>query len=119
MNALPRAARWYLVVLWFTAVSWIIVTLLRNPLLLEHVQLLAIWLPLYILADYFEIEIALGDEPSFRITVADAPTIFLIVVGGPACVIGMAVGSVIVDAIQRRPWYKCLFNGAHRSITYL
>jgi two-component system NtrC family sensor kinase len=119
MNALPRAARWYLVVLWFTAASWIIVTLLRNPLLLEHVQLLAIWLPLYILADYFEIEIALGDEPSFRITVADAPTIFLIVVGGPACVIGMAVGSAIVDAIQRRPWYKCLFNAAHRSITYL
>jgi len=52
-------------------------------------------------------------------SVADAPTIFLIAIGGPPCVIGMAIGSALADSLQRRPWYKVLFNAAQRSITYL
>jgi signal transduction histidine kinase len=95
------------------------VTLARSPLLFQQVQLLALWLPLYVLADYFEIELALGDEPPTRISVADAPTIFLIPIGGPACVIGIAIGSAVTDALHRRPWYKCLFNSAQRSLGFL
>ena len=119
MTALPRAARWYLIIVWLAAAGLIAATLSRHPLWLEHLQLLALWLPLYVMADYFEVEIALGDRPPVRMSVADAPTIFLLAIGGPACVIGIALGSALADSLQRRPWYKVLFNVSQRSITYL
>src|SRR5215217_1348886 len=119
MTALPRAARWYIIAMWLAAMGLIVGTLSRYPLYFEHLQLLLIWLPLYVLADYFEVEIALDDRPSVSMSVADAPTIFLIAIGGPPCVIGMAIGSALADSLQRRPWYKVLFNAAQRSITYL
>ena len=119
MTALPRAARWYLIAMWLAATGLIVGTLSRYPLYFEHLQLLMIWLPVYVIADYFEVEIALGDRPPVRMSVAEAPTIFLIAIGGPPCVIGMAVGSALADSLQRRPWYKVLFNVSQRSITYL
>jgi hypothetical protein len=72
MTALPRAARCYIIVMWLAAAGLIIGTLSRYPLSVEHLQLLLIWLPLYVLADYFEVEIALNDRPPVRMTVADA-----------------------------------------------
>ena len=119
MTALPRAARCYIIAMWLAAAALIVGTLSRYPLYFEHLQLLLIWLPLYVLADYFEVEIALDDRPPVLMTVADAPTIFLIAIGGPPCVIGMAIGSALADLLQRRPWYKVLFNVSQRSITYL
>jgi len=119
MTALPRAARWYIIAVWFAATVLIVGTLSRYPLSFEHLQLLMIWLPLYVLADYYEVEIALDDRPSVRMSVADAPTIFLMAIGGPPCVIGMAIGSALADLLQRRPWYKVLFNASQRSIIFL
>jgi signal transduction histidine kinase/ActR/RegA family two-component response regulator len=119
MTALPRAARWYIIAMWLTATALIVGTLSRYPLYYEHLQLLLIWLPLYVMADYFEVQIALGDRPPVRMSVAEAPTIFLLAIGGPPCVIGMAIGSALADSLQRRPWYKVLFNASQRSITYL
>ena len=119
MTALPRAARWYIIAMWLAATALIVGTLSRYPLYFEHLQLLLIWLPLYVLADYFEVEIALDDRPSVFMSVADAPTVFLIAIGGPPCVIGMAIGSALTDSLQRRPWYKVLFNASQRSVLYL
>jgi signal transduction histidine kinase/ActR/RegA family two-component response regulator len=119
MTALPRAARWYIIAMWLAAAGLIIGTLSRYSVHLGHLQLLAIWLPLYVLADYFEVEIALDDRPPVLMSVADAPTIFLLAIGGPPCVIGIAIGSAVADSLQRRPWYKVLFNVSQRSITYL
>jgi two-component system, NtrC family, sensor kinase len=119
MTALPCAARWYIIAMWLAATGLIVGTLSRYPLYYEHLQLLMIWLPLYVLADYFEVEIALGDRPPVLMSVAEAPTIFLLAIGGPPCVIGMAIGSALADSLQRRPWYKVLFNVSQRSITYL
>jgi len=119
MTALPRAARWYIIAMWLVATGLIVGTLSRYPLYFEHLQLLLLWLPLYVLADYFEVEITLDNRPAVLMSVADAPTIFLIAIGGPACVIGMVIGSALADSLQRRPWYKVLFNVSQRSITYL
>jgi two-component system, NtrC family, sensor kinase len=119
MTALPRAARYYIIAMWLAATGLIVGTLSGYPLSFEHLQLLLLWLPLYVLADYFEVEIALNDRPPVRMSVADAPTIFLIAIGGAPCVIGMALGSALADSLQRRPWYKVLFNVSQRSITYL
>jgi signal transduction histidine kinase/ActR/RegA family two-component response regulator len=105
--------------MWLAAAGLLLVTLSRYPLSLEYLRLLLIWLPLYVLADYFEVELALNDRPPVLMSVADAPTIFLIAIGGPPCVIGMAIGSALADTFQRRPWYKVLFNVSQRSITYL
>src|SRR3954471_17270500 len=93
MTALPRAARWYIIAMWLAAAGLIVGTLSRYPLYFEDLQLLLLWLPLYVLADYFEVEIALADRPAVKMTVADAPKIFLIAMGAPPCVIGMAIGS--------------------------
>jgi two-component system, NtrC family, sensor kinase len=119
MTALPRAARCYIIAMWLAAAGLIIGTLARYPLSFEQLELLLIWLPLYVLADYFEVEIALDNRPPVLMSVADAPTIFLIAIGGPPCVIGMAIGSALADSLHRRPWYKVLFNVSQRSITYL
>jgi two-component system NtrC family sensor kinase len=119
MTALPRAARCYIIAMWLVAAGLIIGALSRSPLLFEQLQLLVLWLPLYVLADYFEVEIALDNRPSVLMSVADAPTVFLIAIGGLPCVVGMAIGSALADSLQRRPWYKVLFNVSQRSITYL
>ncbi|HJZ48844.1 MAG TPA: response regulator [Roseiflexaceae bacterium] len=119
MTALPRAARAYVIAIWLAAAGLLVGTLSRYPLHLEHLQLLALWLPLYVVADYFEVEIALDERPSVLMSVADAPTIFLMAIGGAPCVVGMAIGSALADSLQRRPWYKVLFNASQRSITYL
>ncbi len=119
MTALPRAARCYIIAMWLAATGLIVGTLSRYPLHFEQLQLLLIWLPLYVLADYLEVEIALDNRPSVFMSVADAPTVFLLAIGGPPCVLGMAIGSALADSFQGRPWYKVLFNVSQRSITYL
>jgi len=68
MTALPRAARCYIIAMWLAATGLIVGTLSRYPLYFEHLQLLLLWLPLYVLADYFEVEIALHDRPAVRMT---------------------------------------------------
>src|SRR6476646_676983 len=97
MTDLPRAARCYIIAMWLAAAGLIVETLSHYPLSFEHLQLLLIWLPLSVLADYFEVEIALDNRPPVLMSVADAPTIFLIAIGGPACVIGIALGSALAD----------------------
>ena len=62
MTALPRAARCYIIAMWLAAAGLIIGTLARYPLAFEHLQLLLIWLPLYVMADYFEVELALMER---------------------------------------------------------
>jgi signal transduction histidine kinase/CheY-like chemotaxis protein len=119
MRTLPVAARFYLIILWAIATLGIGYVLLHNTLTAGSLWLLALWLPLFILADYFEVEIEVADGTSARVTVADAPMIFLMAVGGAIGVVSIALGSVIIEKARGLPWYRNLFNAAARSINYL
>src|SRR5262245_53426957 len=119
MKDLPLAARWYLSILWSLAAILVCIQLYQITALVAVLPLLLGWLPLFILADYFEVEFELGDGKPVVMTVADTPMIFLLAVGGPVGVVGIAVGTMIVDVLRRRAWYKNLFNTSVRVITYL
>ena len=119
MRTLPLAARIYLIVIWSVAAILIGITLISTPALLDRIPGLLPWLPLFVFADYFEVEFEIGDGYRLRMTVTDAAMIFLIAVSGQAGVLVIAVGTCIVEALRRRQWYRNLFNTAHRSITYL
>src|SRR5437868_4470794 len=105
MRDLPLAARWYLFALWTLAAALLGVQLLQVAALIGYLPLLLLWLPFFILADYFEVEFEIGDGKPVVMTVADAPMIFLIAVAGAEGIVGVAIGTIIVDLLRRRAWY--------------
>src|SRR6266496_1689561 len=119
MRTLPLAARLYLFILWSVATTLTVVALLFIQLSLDLLPLLLIWLLLYVLADYFEVEFEIRDGNRVMMTVYEAPTVFLVAVGGPIGVLIILAGTLIVDTLHRRPWYRISFNAAERIITYL
>ena len=60
MRSLPLAARCYLIVIWSVAALLIAFVLFRFPPSLDQIPLLFLWLALYVLSDYFEVEFAKG-----------------------------------------------------------
>ncbi len=118
MKDLPRAAQWYLAALWALAAVFLGVILLEDWAQLGS-WILALWLPLFIVADYFEIAFELSDGKTVSMTIAEAPMMFLVPVGGSVAVVVVVVGSLIVDMLRGRAWYRCLFNASARCITYL
>jgi two-component system, NtrC family, sensor kinase len=119
MRTLPRAARLYLVTLWCIAATLIAVTLLYRPPSLDLLPSLFIWFLLYILSDYFEVEFEISDGNRVMMTVYEASTIFLVAVSGSIGVVVILFGTLLVDALHRRQWYRILFNASERIITYL
>jgi signal transduction histidine kinase/CheY-like chemotaxis protein len=119
MRSLPIAARLYLVTLWVVAAVLVGSTLLYSPDILNHLLLLPLWLLLFILADYFEVEFEAGDGNRALMTITDAALIFLVAISGSSGVIITALGTYIVGTLRRHDWYRNVFNVAQRSITYL
>jgi signal transduction histidine kinase/CheY-like chemotaxis protein len=119
MRSLPLSARWYLVLLWSFAVLLIGITFLQRPPFFHDVPLLLLWLLLFVVADYFGVEFENTDGAPVMMTVSEAPTIFLVATSGVAGVLIVMVGTLITDLLRRCVWYRCLFNMAERSVTFL
>jgi signal transduction histidine kinase/ActR/RegA family two-component response regulator len=119
MRNLPFAARWYLITLWIVAAILVAATLFYYTLPVDQILLLLLWLPLFVLADYFEVSFEVGDGNRASMTVTDAAMIFLVAIAGPSGVLATALGTYIVGVLHRHDWYRNLFNVAQRSITYL
>jgi signal transduction histidine kinase len=119
MKSLPSVARWYLYTLWAGATLLLIATLASYPYSLALILTLLLWIPLYVVADYYEFQLDVGHGNSVSMTVADAPAFFLAAVAGVQGTIAIVLGSLLVDLLRRRPWYKTLFNGALRCFTFL
>lgn len=119
MSTLPRAARWYIYALWATALAVIAPALLWNALAPAELLVLLVAFSAYVLADYFEVDFAINGRDRVAMTVVDAPTIFLVSVTGAYGVLVVLFGSLLVDALHRRDWYKGLFNAAERSLIFL
>lgn len=118
MKTLPVAARLYLVLLWLAAAILVVYSLVSGSFTLVLSVMLLGWVPLYVLADYYEFVLEVGHGNRVSMTVSDAPAIFLAAVAGPVGTVAIVAGTLIVDVLRRRPWYKTLFNGALRCITY-
>jgi two-component system, NtrC family, sensor kinase len=119
MRNLPIAARLYLYFLWVLAAVLVAATLLRTSVSLDLVLLLILATPLFVLADYYEVEFEVNDGNRVMMTVVDVPSIFLVAVSGSVGVVVILLGSLLADALHQRPWYRSLFNATERSITYL
>lgn len=116
---LPRAARWYLYALWATALAAIALALTWSSLAPPGLLVVLVAFGTYVLADYFEVDFAINGRDRVAMTVVDAPTLFLVPLAGPYGVLVIACGSLVVDALRRRDWYRGLFNAAERSIVFL
>jgi two-component system, NtrC family, sensor kinase len=119
MRTLPIAARFYVIAIWLGSATLVGLTLHSSSLRSDLVPLELLWLLMFTLADYFEVEFEISDGRGVAMTVIDAPLIFLVAVSGPIGVIVIVLGTFVVDALRRRVWYRSLFNAAARSITYL
>jgi signal transduction histidine kinase/CheY-like chemotaxis protein len=112
-------AQLYLVTLWCSAALFLFLilhgTVLTNPL----VTVLVISLPLYILADFQEFDFEIAPDNHISMTIVDAPMIFLAAVAGPPGIVIVFVGSLAVEVVRRRVWYKALFNVAVRCIIFV
>ncbi|MFL5804238.1 MAG: response regulator [Roseiflexaceae bacterium] len=118
MKTLPIAARLYLIALWGIATILVYTTLFSSPVRLDQIPLQVLWLLLFALADYFEVEFEAGDGNRALMTITDAAMIFLAAIAGPLGIIVTALGTYIVGALRRHDWYRNLFNMAQRSINY-
>lgn len=119
MSTLPRAARWYLLVIWVTALVGIALTLTWSSLAPPGLLVILLACGAYVLADYFEVDFAINGRERVAMTVVDAPTLFLVPVAGPYGVLVVLFGSLLVDSLRRRAWYRGFFNAAERSIVFL
>ena len=117
MNSLPVGARAYLICMWCIAALLLVATPLASSLL-AHLPLLALAVPLYVLADYFEFAFESRYGNRIVLTIADVPTIVLAANAGYSGLLAICLGTLITDALHRRPWYKVLFNCATRIITF-
>jgi signal transduction histidine kinase/xanthosine utilization system XapX-like protein len=118
MQALPRAARWYLWSIWAAALLGLVYacTQVRStpPMLL----LLGVLIT-FVLADYFFVAFTIHSRQQIAMTVVDALTVFLVSVVGVVGIVVPVLGSLISDTARRRPWFKGLFNAAQRALSYL
>src|SRR4051812_28947301 len=110
MRTLPLAARLYLVILWSVATILISITLFRSSALLDQIPFVLVWLPLFVLADYFEASFEISEGNRATMTITEAAIIFLVAVSGPIGVVVTALGTYIVGALHRHVWYRNLFN---------
>ncbi|HMP41568.1 MAG TPA: response regulator [Roseiflexaceae bacterium] len=118
MRALPPAARLYIITIWAIAAALVCGALILYLPSIANLLHLLIWLPVYVLADYFEVEFEINPGEHVNMTVYEAVYVFLVAVGGPAAVVVVVTGTLITDTLHRRPWYRSLFNAAERAITY-
>jgi two-component system NtrC family sensor kinase len=119
MKDLPLAAKTYLFSLWAIAALLLALTLLTRDLTVTALPFLVLALLGYVLADYFEIEFDMGDGRPVAMSLADVPTLFLVAVSGPTGMLAIFGGTLIVDVLRKREWYKSLFNVSVRCITFL
>ncbi|MFQ3662683.1 MAG: HAMP domain-containing sensor histidine kinase [Chloroflexaceae bacterium] len=119
MSTLPRAARWYLYTLWGVALCGVVVAIISARAPVPGLVALCVSAVALVLTDYFEVDFGLDQPHRVVMTVADAPIIFLVPVVGPLGVLVVLIGTLVVDRLRGRPWYKGLFNAAQRSITFL
>lgn len=119
MYALPRAARWYLYTLWLLALVLAAATLWRLSGPPAHLALLGFTTLIYILADYFEVGYGINGRDRVAMTIVDAVAIFLVPITGPYGLGVIVVGSLAVDMLRDRPWFKALFNVAQRVIIFV
>jgi signal transduction histidine kinase/CheY-like chemotaxis protein len=117
MTALPQRARAYLVFLWCVA-GLLLAHFLKDAPLHANVLLLALALPLYVLADYFEFAFESRYGNRIVLTIADVPTIVLATNAGFSGLLVICLGTLLTDALHRRPWFKALFNCSTRIITF-
>src|SRR5262245_21767935 len=92
MRTLPRAAQLYLAILWCVAATLIGVTLLYRPPWYDLLPSLLVWLLLYILSDFFEVEFEISDGNRVMMTVYEASTVFLVAVAGSIGVVVIVLG---------------------------
>ncbi|NTU79227.1 MAG: GAF domain-containing protein [Chloroflexales bacterium] len=122
MKALPQAARWYLYGIWATASLAITSALAWATPVTNPFPLLLVGLVTFVFADVFAVNFKIDDQDDqdgMLMTVVDTINIFLVATAGAYGVLVTFVGSLISDAVNRRPWYKGLFNAAQRSLTFL
>lgn len=117
MPSLSQAARRYLYVVWAVA-ALVLVGTLPSMRLAEQAFFLAVCALAFAIADYYEFVFEVTPGQGVAMTIADAPTIFLVAVAGHAGILAIVGGTLIADLLNRRSWYKIAFNIATRIITY-
>src|SRR5262245_9835977 len=100
MRTLPITARFYVITIWLIAAILMGLTLGSNPPQFDQIPLLLLWLLVFSLADYFEVEFQISDGRGVAMTVVDAAVIFLIAVSGSIGVIVIVIGTFIADALN-------------------
>ena len=118
MRTLPLTARVYLIVMWIVAAVIIAAIAIVASPSLSSWPLLALWLAMFIAADYFEVQFEAGDGNQAIMTVTDALIVFLAATAGGAGVLVVAIGTFLVDGIRRHAIFRNLFNVAFRTITF-
>jgi signal transduction histidine kinase len=119
MSDLPSAARRYLYGIWTVAVVAVWLAFSQHSGGAWSLWLLLAALVAFVIADYHVVLFGTESGEPIGMTVTDAMVIFLISATGVYGVVTVIVGSLITDALNKRPWYKGVFNASQRSIIYV
>src|SRR5687767_2930137 len=108
MNALPRAARWYLHGLWAASAFASALALWQMRHTPLHPLLIAITLVAFVLADRFIVIYGTESGNQVAMTVVDALAVFLVGAAGAYGIVAIIVGTLISERLIRRAWFKAL-----------
>ncbi len=115
MASLPRLARSYLVLMWISAIA-ILAAIIPNLTLTTSPIWIICWIIGFVFADFFEVPFEVA-EGGVGMTIAEAIVIFLVAVAGTTGVLVVALSTLIVEILRKRPWYRAGFNISTRTIT--
>jgi len=118
MRKFPRIAQIYIVCSWLIMATLVISMLVIAFPPPDHLLLLPLWVVVYIITDYFEVDFTFEDEKRLRMSVYEAAIIFLVAVSGVYALPAILIGSLITDSLHHREWYRSLFNASERVMTY-
>lgn len=119
MRTLPRPARFYLYSVWVLGLFSVLLTPLYTSVQPFNFILIAVSLGALLISDRYFVVFGTKSGNQIAMTVTDALTIFLIGTTGAYGSIVVVLGSIIVDIIVKRAWFKAIFNASQRMIIYI
>lgn len=118
MRTFPRIAQLYIVSVWLIMATFVVSMLIISFPPLDQMILWPLWVIIFIVTDYFEVEFTFEDGNRLLTTVYEAFIIFLVAVSGIYALPAIVIGSLLTDGLHGREWYRTLFNCSERVVTY-
>jgi len=114
----PRALRFYVrAVTAAGLVALAVVTVLGRRAPIDHQAIFFMFSGLVVVGELFPIQVSIGNESQDVTTSTTFAFALLLALGSGPAALAQSVASLVSDTVQRKPWWKRLFNVAQYTLS--